>query len=73
MSAKAILVNTLKVQRAIKDLTQDELAKAIGVSRKTINSIEGGNYQPSVTLALQLAQHFQVRVEDIFSLESEPD
>ena len=47
--------NTLKVQRAIKDLTQDDLAKEMGVSRQTINSIEKGRYVPSTVLALKLS------------------
>ena len=46
--------NTLKVQRAILDLTQDDLAKKIGVSRQTINSIEKNRYVPSTVLALKL-------------------
>ena len=45
--------NTLKVQRAILDLTQEDLAKKIGVSRQTINSIEKNRYVPSTVLALK--------------------
>lgn len=63
------LSNSLKVHRAIKDVTQADLADAIGVSRKTINSIEGGDYQPSVLLALQLARFFEVPVDEIFRIE----
>jgi len=63
--------NTIKVQRAIKDLTQDDLAKKIGVSRQTINSIEKGRYVPSTLLALKLSAIFEVSVNDFFELESD--
>jgi putative transcriptional regulator len=63
--------NTLKVQRAILDLTQDELAKSIGVSRQTINSIEKNRYVPSTVLALKLSKVFNVSVNDFFTLEEE--
>ena len=61
--------NTIKVQRAIKDLTQDDLAKKIGVSRQTINSIEKGRYVPSTVLALKLSALFGVSVNEFFELE----
>ena len=48
--------NTLKVERAILNLTQDELAQSIGVSRQTINSIEANRYVPSTVLSLKLSQ-----------------
>lgn len=60
--------NDLTVYRAENDLTQAELAKAVDVSRQTINAIETGRYDPSLELALQLARFFDVRVEDIFTL-----
>lgn len=63
--------NRLKVARAERDLTQDQLAKAIGVSRQTINAIEAGRYVPSTVLALKMAQLFQKPVEEIFLLEEE--
>ena len=63
--------NTIKVQRAIKDLTQDQLAKEIGVSRQTINSIEKGRYVPSTVLALKMSTLFGVPVNDFFELESD--
>lgn len=63
--------NTIKVQRAIHDLTQDQLAKAIGVSRQTINSIEKGKYVPSTLLALKMSKLFGVSVNDFFKLEEE--
>lgn len=61
--------NTIKVQRAMKDLTQDDLAKKIGVSRQTINSIEKGRYVPSTVLALKLSALFGVTVNEFFELE----
>jgi putative transcriptional regulator len=61
--------NSLKVERAIKDKTQDELAKIIGVSRQAINSIELGKYVPSTILALKLSRYFEKSVNDIFKLE----
>ncbi len=61
--------NTLKVERAILNLTQDELAQAIGVSRQTINSIETNRYVPSTLLALKLSELFQKPVNDFFKLE----
>ena len=63
--------NTIKVQRAILDLTQDDLAKKIGVSRQTINSIEKNRYVPSTVLALKLSTLFKVPVNDFFTLEEE--
>jgi putative transcriptional regulator len=62
------LTNTLRVQRAIRDITQEELAAAVGVTRKTINTIENGVYTPSTTLALRLARYFGLPVEQIFQL-----
>lgn len=61
--------NNLKIQRAIKDLTQEELAKLLGVSRQTINSIEKSRYVPSTVLALKLSKVFEISVNDIFELE----
>jgi len=61
--------NKLKIERAIKNLTQDELAKQIGVSRQTINSIEKGRYVPSTVLALKISSVFGKPVNEIFELE----
>ncbi len=63
--------NTLKVQRAIHNFTQEELAKRIGVSRQTINAMELSKYVPSTVLALKIARVFGLKVEDIFTLEEE--
>ena len=61
--------NTIKIQRAIKDLTQESLANKIGVSRQTINSIEKNRYIPSTILALKLSKVFHKNVNEIFELE----
>jgi putative transcriptional regulator len=63
--------NTLKVQRAILDLTQDDLAKKIEVSRQTINSIEKNRYVPSTVLALKLSAIFNIPVNDFFTLDED--
>ena len=62
--------NSLKVERAIKNVTQEELASIIGVSRQAINSIELGKYVPSTVLALKLSRYFEKSVNDIFKLEA---
>ena len=59
----------IKVARAELDMTQTELAKAVGVSRQTINSIEAGGYIPSGVLVLKIARYFGKPVESIFELE----
>tara|TARA_B100000446_G_scaffold156505_1_gene153417 strand:- start:512 stop:712 length:201 start_codon:yes stop_codon:yes gene_type:complete len=61
--------NNIKVQRAINNLTQAELATKIGVSRQTINAMEKGKYIPSTLLALKLSKLFKIPVESIFKLE----
>ena len=61
--------NRLKIERAIKNLTQDDLAKLIGVSRQTINSIEKSRYVPSTVLALKISEVFEKAVNEIFELE----
>jgi putative transcriptional regulator len=61
--------NNLKVERAIKNITQEELAKHIGVTRQAINSIELNKYVPSTILALKIAQFFGKTVNEIFFLE----
>lgn len=61
--------NSIKVQRAIHNMTQADLAEAIGVSRQSINAIEKGKYVPSTVLALKISKLFEVAIEDIFSLE----
>lgn len=60
--------NTIKIERAILSLTQDDLAKIIGVSRQTINSIEANRYVPSTVLALKLSDVFGKPVNNFFKL-----
>ena len=61
--------NTIRIQRAVKNITQAELADLIQVSRQTINTIESGKYVPSTVLALKMAKVFGIPVEQIFELE----
>jgi putative transcriptional regulator len=61
--------NSLKVERAIRNITQEELAREIGVTRQAINSIELGKFVPSTVLALKLSKYFGKPVNDMFSLE----
>lgn len=61
--------NNLRVERAIKGITQEELAKIIGVTRQAINSIEAAKYVPSTVLALKLSAYFGKPVNDLFYLE----
>ena len=61
--------NTIKIERAISELTQEDLAKKVSVSRQTINSMEANKYVPSTVLALKIAKVFQKPVEEIFILE----
>jgi putative transcriptional regulator len=63
--------NNIRVARAIKDLTQSELADKIGVSRQTIYAIEQNKFVPSTLLALKLAQVLEKTVEELFSLTPE--
>jgi putative transcriptional regulator len=63
--------NSVKVQRAISNITQGDLAEKIGVSRQTINAIETNKYVPSTVLALKIARLFEKPVEEIFQLEEQ--
>lgn len=67
------LRNRLKVQRAMRDLTQADLAALAGVTRKSVNAIETGRMTPSVLLALKLARALGVPIETIFSLDGGPE
>jgi putative transcriptional regulator len=70
MKARA-LRNTLKVHRAMRDWTQEELARRVNVTRKTINTIEKGKYVPSTHLSLMIARAFGVTVEELFQLDDQ--
>ena len=59
--------NSIKVLRAMKGITQEDLAQALGVSRQTINAIEKGKYNPSLELAFKLASYFETTIEEIFT------
>ncbi|MBP2144009.1 putative transcriptional regulator [Methanococcus voltae] len=61
--------NKIKVFRAMNDLTQDELAKKIGVTRQTISAIEKGKYDPSLIIAFKLSKLFNVSIEEIFTYD----
>ncbi len=63
--------NNIRIERAIKNITQAELAEQVSVSRQTINSIESNKYVPSTVLALKIAHAFGKSVEEIFSLEED--
>ena len=63
--------NRIRVERAEKRITQQELAEQCGVSRQTINAIEAGKFIPSTLLALKIARTFGKQVEEIFELEEE--
>jgi putative transcriptional regulator len=58
--------NRLRVLRAENDWSQAELAERLGVSRQTVNAVETGKYEPSLSLAFKIAQLFEQRIEDIF-------
>jgi putative transcriptional regulator len=68
---KIKLKNTIKIQRAKKNLTQEQLSDLVNVTRKTINTVEKGKYVPSTVLALKLAQILDVTVEELFYLIEE--
>lgn len=63
--------NRIRVERAERRITQQELAEQCGVSRQTINAIEAGKFIPSTLLALKIARTFSKSVEEIFELEEE--
>ena len=66
--AEGLLDNTIKIQRAKKNWTQAELAHQVGVTRKTVNTIENGKYVPSTYLALKMARALDVSVEQLFQI-----
>lgn len=63
------LANKVRVCRAERDISQETLAKAVGVTRQTIVAIEGGDYSPSVVLALKIAGYFGKNLESVFHLD----
>jgi putative transcriptional regulator len=63
------LETRLKVYRAMRNMTQENLAKAVGVTRQTVIAIEKGNYNPSLELAFKIARLFDAKIEDVFIYE----
>jgi len=61
--------NNLKHLRKTRGLSQNDLADALSVSRQTINSIENGKFDPSLTLAIKLTRYFKVSIDEIFKYE----
>lgn len=71
MGVVLMVENKLKVYRAMKDLTQEELADKVGVTRQTIIAIENNKYLPSLELAFKIADFFDVGLEEIFIYQGE--
>ena len=69
--SKPVLRNRMKVARAEKSISQEELAKLVGVTRQTISSIETGQYCPSTLLAFLLSKQLEKRVDELFFLEGD--
>jgi len=67
----AKMVNSIRVERAKKRITQAELAEKLKVSRQTIHSIETGKFVPSTVLALKIAKYFDVEFSEIFQLSDD--
>ena len=61
--------NRIEEIRKERGVRQEELAKALGVSRQTISSLENGRYNPSILLAYRIAKYFEMTIEDVFCLE----
>ena len=72
MAALLTVTNRVRAFRLAKDWNQGELADRLGVSRQTINAIETGRYEPSLGLAMALAELFRCRMEELFTLERHP-
>ena len=63
--------NRHRVLRAEKEISQNDLAEEVGLSRQTINSIERGKFNPSIITALKIADYFAVRVDEVFQMEED--
>ena len=66
MGVSLYVQTKLKVYRAMQNITQEDLAKAIGVTRQTVIAMEKGKYNPSLELAFKIARYFKVSIENIF-------
>ena len=64
-----MITNCLKKIREERNFTQEHLAESVGVSRQTIIAMEKGNYEPSLGLAMKLARHFKIKVEELFNFK----
>ena len=73
MQGGFIIKNNIKVLRAQRSMTQDQLAEKLSVSRQTIISLEKEKYNPSIILAFKLAEIFNCKIEDIFIYEGETE
>ena len=62
--------NSIKVERAKINITQEELAQQLQVSRQSVNAIETGKFVPSTILSLKMARFFNISIHDIFQLEN---
>ena len=69
MTKPLTMKNTIRIERAVLNITQQDLAEKIGVSRQTINAIESNKYVPSTILALKMARLFKKNVDELFLLE----
>lgn len=67
------MINHIKENRARLDMTQEDLANLVGVTRQTIISIEAGKYVPSTVLAMKIARVFERTMETVFELKEEPN
>ena len=65
--------NTIKVRRAEKDMTQEELANILGIARQTVIAIEKEKYSPSLELAFKISQAFDTTLEEVFSYEPDQE
>ena len=65
------LKNRIEEIRKAKGIRQEEFAKAMGVSRQTISSLENGRYNPSILLAYKIAKHFGMTIEEVFCFDEE--
>lgn len=63
--------NRIEEIRKARGIRQDEFAKALGVSRQTISSLENGRYNPSIQLAFKIARYFEMTIEDVFIYEED--
>jgi putative transcriptional regulator len=71
LKPKLKIKNNLSILRAKKGITQQDLANSIGVTRATVNSMERGNYNPSLELAFRLSHYFKKDIQKIFQVEQD--